>query len=354
LFRLPDSSVQSLAFGGGELLAASLSDDSVRVWNLHDLSEPAAVFNGVTARLVNEWNPAAGLQKARGLSRMLGPITLTSRDVDDMTRQERQGYSAPAFTSTGSSLALSAGGHIQVLDTEVAKLAERVCEIVPDNLSWREWNQYSRLGQPYQLTCQQRPIHPSVMLEADRMAEAGKDQAAVSIYDRIASLQQESHSGEPFSPKERLAAWKLRQRIVDSLKPEQTQLVKALAASREFEALEVRAGTGGAISPLSFRDQLRLCRWSALLGEAKGAVAACDSALKLLPSDGMALDSRGLARAITGDLSGAKSDFEKSTEWLSDVEWRKQRRLWIEALQNGRNPISADVIRQITMEELAK
>jgi WD40 repeat protein len=350
LFRLPDSSVQSLAFGGKERLAASLSDDSVRVWNLRDLSEPAGVFNGVTARLVNEWNPVAGLQKVRGLSRMLGPIMFTPRDVDDITRQDRQGYSAPAFTSGGNFFALSAGGHIQVLDTDVAKLAERACEILPDNLSWREWNQYSRLGQPYQLTCQQRPVHPSVIAEADRMAEEGKDEAALSMYDRIASLQQDKH----FAPQERLAAWKLRQRTVDNIKPEQTRLVKALAAFREFEAAELRAGIDRAIPPLSFRDQLRLCRWSALLGEAKGAVAACDSAVKLLPADGMALDSRAIARALTGDFSGAKSDFEKSRDWLSDAEWKNQRRSWIDALGNGRNPISADVIRRIVKDELAK
>ena len=75
-------------------------------------------------------------------------------------------------------------------------------------------------------------------------------------------------------------------------------------------------------------------------------ISACDTAVALAPGDLWARDSRGVARALTGDRAGAIADFQafiKGTDW---AEGKKQRQGWIDALKKGENPFAE--------EELAK
>ena len=58
-------------------------------------------------------------------------------------------------------------------------------------------------------------------------------------------------------------------------------------------------------------------------------------------------DSRGLARALTGDYAGAIADFEAFVAWTSDDEDRLQRQGWIDALRVGENPFTPDLLRKL-------
>jgi hypothetical protein len=75
-------------------------------------------------------------------------------------------------------------------------------------------------------------------------------------------------------------------------------------------------------------------------------ISACDTAVALAPGNGDVRDSRGLARALTGDTPGAIADFQafiKGTDW---ADGKKQRQGWIDKLKKGENPF--------TEKELAK
>ena len=90
-----------------------------------------------------------------------------------------------------------------------------------------------------------------------------------------------------------------------------------------------------------------LCWGGSLAGYAQDVLFACEKAVELTPQDGGILDSRGLARALTGDFRGAIADFEAFIAWTDDSERKAQRQAWIQALQAGQNPFTPDVLESL-------
>ena len=94
-----------------------------------------------------------------------------------------------------------------------------------------------------------------------------------------------------------------------------------------------------------------LCWYGSLWGYASEVMDACENAVELAPDSAGIRDSRGLARALAGDYTGAIEDFEGYVEWLknsggSDREIRS-REQWIVELEAGRNPFD-----EATLDEL--
>jgi hypothetical protein len=78
---------------------------------------------------------------------------------------------------------------------------------------------------------------------------------------------------------------------------------------------------------------------------------ACDRAVALAPDNAGIKDSRGLARALTGDYAGAVEDLQEYADWLekrggSEYELG-QRRSWISELESGRNPFDEAVLMEM-------
>ncbi|NES78123.1 MULTISPECIES: tetratricopeptide repeat protein [Okeania] len=74
---------------------------------------------------------------------------------------------------------------------------------------------------------------------------------------------------------------------------------------------------------------------------------ACEKAVELSPNDGGILDSRGLARVLTGDYQGAISDFQVFVDLVEDGEEKAKRQSWISALKKGENPITSEVLENL-------
>jgi tetratricopeptide (TPR) repeat protein len=69
------------------------------------------------------------------------------------------------------------------------------------------------------------------------------------------------------------------------------------------------------LNPQHVNGWINLCWWGSLAGMAAEIMDACDRAVALAPENDMfSRDSRGLARALTGNLSGALDDFAASIE----------------------------------------
>ena len=64
-----------------------------------------------------------------------------------------------------------------------------------------------------------------------------------------------------------------------------------------------------------------LCWNGALAGFARDVMSACERAVALAPEDsaGECRDSRGLAKALTGDNRGAIEDFKGFVEWAKKI-----------------------------------
>jgi tetratricopeptide (TPR) repeat protein len=96
-----------------------------------------------------------------------------------------------------------------------------------------------------------------------------------------------------------------------------------------------------------------LCWSSSLLGGAADVLESCERAVELAPDNGAIRDSRGLARALTGDYEGAIADFEFYVAWSKEnsryERFGFKREAWIAELQAGRNPFD-----EATLQELLK
>ena len=95
-----------------------------------------------------------------------------------------------------------------------------------------------------------------------------------------------------------------------------------------------------------------LCWDGALWGQVKDVLEACGTAVALAPSDGDYHDSRGLARPLTGDTTGAVEDFEAFIAWEKqqqepDTNAITQRQQWIADLKAGRQPFDKATLEQL-------
>jgi tetratricopeptide (TPR) repeat protein len=120
---------------------------------------------------------------------------------------------------------------------------------------------------------------------------------------------------------------------------------KVQEALHAFETAKQFDPTG----KISQKSWNTLCWYGALNGEAKTAISACDTAVALAPGNGDVRDSRGVARALTGDTAGAIADFQASIKGTDSAERKKQRQGWIDALKKGENPFTKNEIDNLLL-----
>ena len=115
------------------------------------------------------------------------------------------------------------------------------------------------------------------------------------------------------------------------------------------KALELRADYGNAYN--------LLCWGYGLEQQAETALPFCQLAVAAEPEEPLFVDSRGLTYALLGDQAAAIADFTLYAEWLEATEagpnWKrdlKRRRTWIEALEQGENPFTPQILSLLREE----
>lgn len=108
----------------------------------------------------------------------------------------------------------------------------------------------------------------------------------------------------------------------------------------QFQDLEI---------PINDANTLNNICWNgSLWGHADQILDICEQAVQLEPNNANFHDSRGLARALTGDFKGAVIDFQFFVDnYLYNVEAVEARRLWIQELQMGNNPFTQEVLESL-------
>lgn len=92
----------------------------------------------------------------------------------------------------------------------------------------------------------------------------------------------------------------------------------------------------------------RICWDGSLAGFAGTVMSACELAVRAEPDRADFRDSRGLARALTGDLAGAAADFRAYAESDEGRDATRRLRLpWIAALEAGRNPFDEALLTRL-------
>jgi hypothetical protein len=94
-----------------------------------------------------------------------------------------------------------------------------------------------------------------------------------------------------------------------------------------------------------------LCRFGSLHGQAAEVMKACENAVTLAPRNGEFRDSRGIARALTGNAAGAIEDFQAYINWNgSDKDGKARRKGWLDNLRAGKNPFTPEEIEKLLKE----
>jgi hypothetical protein len=121
---------------------------------------------------------------------------------------------------------------------------------------------------------------------------------------------------------------------------------EAISAYQEAQKLDSQV-------KISAKSWNGLCWDGSLNKQAADILFACENAVKLASPEAKAVyqDSRGLAKALTGDKPGAIADFQA---YIADPNANKtikaQRQKWIEALKKGENPFTDKVLEKLKSE----
>ncbi|MEM9272781.1 MAG: peptidase C14, partial [Cyanobacteria bacterium P01_F01_bin.143] len=93
-----------------------------------------------------------------------------------------------AFSADNKYFAITSKNKVNLIFLDVKELIDHTCSRLSQNLSLVSWHRY--FGNiPYQKTCKNLPIHPSLLREGEKLARSGKIQGAISIYKRAKKLE---------------------------------------------------------------------------------------------------------------------------------------------------------------------
>jgi len=321
---------------GGELLAIYTQHNGLAVWNFKD-------------RLKVTHLPTGALGAVRSFDKC-------------------------AFSPNGKYLAVTADNAASLLLWGADNLKEEVCARLRDNLSLEEWEKnISADSSSYHPTCANLPIHPSFIDYGIKLGRDGKLPEAVKIFQKV----KEWVPNLGIDP-EAEARWHYASHTADDLlkkavkqltnegdekndewfsRPEWRSQVRQ-TVERYKQTLPVKAKPhkfdySGEWHPNEApSDQAyvlnTICWYGALSGQAAEVLKACEKAVALIPDDVAIRDSRGVARALTGDIEGAKKDFQAFVDQYDGIEAKErkaQRLQWIKELGIGKNPFTPNVLK---------
>lgn len=349
IFTGHEDQVTSVAFRpGGRTLASGSVDRTIRLWGLsapdpapriltgHEETVKSVAFSPDGQTLASgSWDGTVRLWTVDAPD--LAPITLIGETVDLI-------YGV-AFSPDGRILASGGPGSTIQLWWLTDALADMVCQKVWRNLTWDEWQQFVSPDLPYQRTCPDFPVHPSVLAAAGNSAKVGDFDVARSLYQYVQEL-------DPSVTIDMNAAMNTHR--AQGLKEQAEKLLMDGDSSRAALLYHKARTLDPALDLHEYILDL-ICRYGSLQGMAAEVLDACEQAVTLASKDKSSANwyrkDRGLAYALTGNFTDAIEDFRTVMDYGgSDEESKTRYRQWIDALQRGENPFTPEVLEQLLEE----
>jgi WD40 repeat protein len=326
-----------------------------------------------------------------------GSITLwdvaTRQPLGEPLSRGPDGFLKLVFSPNGERLASSRQNSITLWDVSPASWRKRACVIANRNLLYAEWKQY--LGnEPYRATCPQAPVDiAGLVSEGERLAKSGELEGAAELLrgafeldpqrppanaevkrlwrqslmeqgeyfakagdvSRATALFQKAIDTDPtpaFDPKAKAGTLAAPGRLEDGRQQARRgkieAAVQAFALAQKLDpSLQIGAG-----------DWDELCRLGSIWERPKDTMYACENAVAADPENGGFHDSRGIARALTGDRRGAIEDFRAFVAWAGGERLQThegyhrkaqvaQREDWIRALLANEDPLKPEVVHAL-------
>ncbi len=180
-----------------------------------------------------------------------------------------------------------------------------------------------------------------LLLEAENRAKETDLSGAIAKFNQAKNIAPTL----PFDPetkaKEIVAAIWITQAATSIRQKDAELALKHYQQARELDSELAKA---------SAWDLNTICWYGNLQGYANQVINACEMAVKREPNHGGVRDSRGVARVLLGDYSGAISDFEAFIQWTDNELEKTQRQGWVDALRQGKNPLTEEVIKELLLE----
>ncbi|HZU03808.1 MAG TPA: hypothetical protein VFA10_29355, partial [Ktedonobacteraceae bacterium] len=205
------------------------------------------------------------------------------------------------FSPNGQRLLVISPSSMTSWDINEGSWQTLACRIVNRNFTADEWKQFAK-GERYQKVCPSLPVDNSIVSETQLQAHAAS---------------QAGHKQEA---------------VLDYTQATQEAMESADASLNNY-----------------------VCQQGGLDQFAKVVLPACEYAVKFDPNNVDYRDSRGLGRALAGDIQGAIADFQFVVEpshgyGSLSADQVKERQLWVQELKSGRNPFDAKTLNALRNE----
>ncbi len=170
--------VRSVVFSpDGQTLAEGGSGGTVRLWNLHTPASDPRILSGYENPIFSvAFSPDGGTLATGSVD---GTVRLwEAQNLADAPRV-LSGHNGTvhsvAFSPDGQTLATgSFDGMVRVWIWDIDVLADVVCQKVWRNLTWDEWQEFIGESIPYEQTCGNLPVHPSVLAASQNLIQIGQ------------------------------------------------------------------------------------------------------------------------------------------------------------------------------------
>jgi WD40 repeat protein len=342
--------IDALAFSpDSSLLASASRDKTILVWNVKQPEQPLATLTGHTGWVSTiTFAPDSRSLASSGLDGTLRLWDLNSyEEFGIFSTPQRDRMFDLAFSQDGALLVSTGSNKVLAWDYGLALWQQSACAIAQSNFSLFEWRDHFG-DETYRKTCPDQPLPLSIVeaffsSQQDILAAQGLQAALDRFVNEL-----------PFDPE-------LTGELVDSLDSFYLEFLAVQSAQRVYYG-DVEAGVQfyGALNAIDLADQVLAFNWNnicwlgSLWNKGENVLDICELAVQLDETNGGIRDSRGLARALSGDLRGAIEDFTYFIDWYSQYDPNSPKialRLdWIRALEAGSNPFDAATLEALRQE----
>ncbi|MBD1861499.1 MULTISPECIES: WD40 repeat domain-containing protein [Trichocoleus] len=386
-----NGSVYSVSFSpDGKTIASASDDNTIKLWNLQGQEiKSLKGHNGYVLSV--SFSPDGKTIASASGDNTIKLWNLQGQEIKSLKGHNGSVYSV-SFSPDGKTIASASDDNtIKLWNFDFQDLVTRSCTWLgnylithPESLLELKSCQTSALV---------RAAAPTLVVQGEELARRGNVGDAVTKFQQalawnselklepkqkaqdLAQSQQLLTEGEDLAKQENLqgtiAKFKEAVKLDPSLeiKPEnQAKQLVAAALTQKAQALVEEKKYKEASSTYAKAQELEpdtvvvdflnsLCWQGSLNGAAQDVLKSCEQVASLAPEHGGIRDSRGVARALTGNAQGAIADFQAFINWVSEEnqgsdakEVKAQRQRWIIALKAGKNPFTPEELKKLREE----
>lgn len=246
------------------------------------------------------------------------------------------------FSPDGKYVASGGADTVRVWVYRPVDLIAESCFRVTHNLTYEEWDQYIGDTLPYQAVCPDLPLDLEYIkaIARDLLSNSDDPNRVRTTLDRVqAELIKVGVAKDPMTESLSIVSSAIVRRLSSEVTAGDRE--KTLDLFEQARQIQMQISVDD-------KDALNEICWDGSLnGYEQQVLQYCESAVRVAPSDANIRDSRGLARALTGDYQGAILDFQYFVDNTTLRYLIGQRKEWIEKLKSEINPFTPEVLESL-------